>query len=171
MDIKTYYNTFITFFEDLKSKYADNTDVIVLFNSNQFVDANEIKFVSKDEKRYTFSITLWTNIIDFPRIGFYIKHPNKEEYYEALDIYNGGNDIDIENLILAIKTILSNNFVFEYEFLDGKELGVTYIYSIYNNKKVEKIEARYSKKSRIYFWKRKDIIKKRYEFQPWVIEY
>lgn len=168
MDINTYYNPLILFFEDLKKKYINDKTINVLYNSNNFDDADEIKFQSLNPHLYTFSITFWKGDNDFPRVSLYIKHPNNEEYFEIIDEYKGGEDLDINSLLSYIKTILSNKFVFEYEFMKEKLIKTIYTYYTPSNGEVKKNTVEYKKTLLIFPWLQKRIIKKSYEFKPWI---
>ena len=167
MNLQTYYSPLINFFNDLKNEYKTNESIKVLDNPNNFQDANEIKFVSEDPKLFTFSVTFWTDDY-FPRVGLYIKHPNKEEYYEAIDLYEGGKDIDIQDLMSYIRAILSNEFVFEYKFLKGKEISVSYRYTTISKDEIKLKRDFFKKKFFILPWHQKKITTKIYTYQPWI---
>lgn len=165
-----YYQLIIDFLDNINSSYSNNSDTESDINKTTHMGTETIdySFINYSKSKINFGISLWMDKYYFPRVTLSIKHPNKDEYYEALDEYNGGKDIDVQNLLLYIKAILSHPFVFEYDFLDKKEVGITYSYYIYSNKNIERIESRFSKQWLVFPWKRKNIIKKRYEFKPWI---
>lgn len=167
MEAKIYYNLLIDFFDDLKRQYINDSLVEVIYYSNKFEDAIEIKFISNNSKLYTFSLTLWTDKFNFPRVSLFIKHPNIEQYYEIIDEYNGGKDIDLKNLLLYISTILSNKFIFEFEFFNGKKIKTIYTYCILVNGQREIKSDIFVTKRFIFPWLQKKTTKQIYEFEPW----
>jgi len=168
MNKNLYYQPLIKFFEDLKVKYENNQEIIITYNLNNLDDSDQIKFVSHNSQLFTFIITLWTEKNNFPRVCLHIQHPDEDKYFEIIDEYNGGKDIDIAKLIEYIKTILSNKFVFKNYYLNGKKIRSQYLYYAYINNKVKFINSDNKLKWFILPWEKTKILERKFEFDPWI---
>lgn len=162
MNKDIYYKPLQEFVEEI---YKQNPDSATLY-ANHFADANEIKLISNDKLRITFTLTLWVDV-HFPRVTLNIKDPLSSSYYEALDEYDGGGDIDIRNLLKYLKCILSNKFIVKISQLENKVIKIEYFYYALINNKITEIRDLDKKKKIIFAWETKQIKEFIYEFEPW----
>lgn len=111
--------------------------------------------------KFDFKIILWLDEF-YPRVTIYLGSNSSLLYSEMDDLI--GDDVEIDYILLLLKSLLSHKIVVVLSELDKKliEQKISYYYCD------SYVDVIYSKKMFIFPWKKKFITKKEYIFEPWI---